>query len=143
MNESKQVDTSGAPPDSQVAARLKNWAGNLEYSAGNVVYPESVEQAQAFVMKADKIRALGSQHCFNKIADSPHQLLSTKNLNKVIALDPDKKTVTVEAGIRYGTLGEYLQGKSYALHNLASLPHISVEASVAAATHGSGVTNGT
>jgi xylitol oxidase len=142
MNGCKQVDTSVARPDGQAATRLKNWAGNLEYSTGNVVYPESVEQAQDFVKKADKIRALGSQHCFNRIADSPHQLLSTKNLNKVVALDPAKKTVTVEAGIRYGTLGEYLHGKGYALHNLASLPHISVAGSVATATHGSGVKNG-
>src|SRR5262245_16638935 len=142
MNSCKRVDTSVAPPGSQAAARLKNWSSDVCSSDLNVVYPESVEQAQAFVMKADKIRALGSQHCFNKIADSPHQLLSTKNLNKVVALDPAKKTVTVEAGIRYGTLGEYLQGRGYALHNLASLPHISVAGSVATATHGSGVKNG-
>ena len=138
----KQADTSAAPPGGQEAVRLKNWAGNLEYGTGNVVYPESVEQVQAFVAKADKLRALGSQHCFNKIADSTHQLLSTKNLNKIIALDENKKTVTVEPGIRYGTLGEYLQGKGYALHNLASLPHISVAGSIATATHGSGVKNG-
>ena len=143
MNGCKGVDKSVAPPsESKAAARLRNWAGNLEYSTENVVYPESVEQAQAFVRKADKMRALGSQHCFNRIADSPHQLLSTKNLNKVISLDPDKKTVTVEAGIRYGTLGEYLHEKGYALHNLASLPHISVAGSVATATHGSGMKNG-
>jgi alditol oxidase len=138
MNSCKQddaVDTTKRP-------RLTNWSENLVYSTENVVYPESVEQVQALVKKADKLRALGSQHCFNKIADSQHQLLSVKNLNKVIALDPAKKTVTVEAGIRYGTLGEYLQDKGYALHNLASLPHISVAGSVATATHGSGVKNG-
>lgn len=127
---------------SAAGARLTNWSGNLVYSTENVVYPESVEQVQAWVKKADKLRALGSQHCFNTIADSRHQLLSTKNLNKVIALDPAKKTVTVEAGIRYGVLGEYLQEHGFALHNLASLPHISVAGSVATATHGSGVKNG-
>jgi alditol oxidase len=137
MSGCKQADPAVTQP-----GRLQNWAGNLEYSTENVVYPESVEQVQAFVKKADKLRALGSQHCFNRIADSPHQLLSTRHLNKVVALDPAKKTVTVEAGIRYGTLGEYLQGKGYALHNLASLPHISVAGSVATATHGSGVKNG-
>jgi xylitol oxidase len=142
MNGCKQTDTAVAPTDGTAPPRLKNWAGNLEYGTQNVVYPESVEQVQAFVKKADKLRVLGSQHCFNKIADSPHQLLSTKSLNKVVALDPIKKTVTVEAGIRYGTLGEYLQDKGYALHNLASLPHISVAGSVATATHGSGVKNG-
>ncbi len=137
MSGCKQSDTPVSQP-----VRLKNWAGNLEYSTEKVVYPESVEQVQEFVKKSDKLRALGSQHCFNKIADSPHQLLSTKNLNKVVALDPAKRTVTVEAGIRYGTLGEYLQGRGYALHNLASLPHISVAGSIATATHGSGVKNG-
>lgn len=137
-----QGTTTDTPTDSQKTPRLKNWAGNLEYSTDQVTYPESVEQVQEFVAKADKLRALGSQHCFNRIADSPHNLLSTKNLNKVIALDPARMTVTVESGIRYGTLGEYLQEKGYALHNLASLPHISVAGSIATATHGSGVRNG-
>ncbi len=135
-------DDSAATPASPATARLNNWSGNLEYSTENVVYPESVEQVQAIVKKADKLRVLGSQHCFNKIADSTHQLLSTKNLNRVIALDFAKKTVTVEAGIRYGTLGKFLQDTGYALHNLASLPHISVAGSIATATHGSGVNNG-
>lgn len=138
----KQSDTAVAPQGSAKPPRLKNWAGNLEYSTDQVAYPESVEQVQAFVKKTDKLRALGSQHCFNKIADSPYHLLSTKNLNKVVALDQAKMTVTVEPGIRYGTLGEYLQGKGYALHNLASLPHISVAGSISTATHGSGVKNG-
>lgn len=127
-------DLPGPPPE-----KLKNWAGNLEYSTGKVAYPETVEQVQVLVNQADKLRALGTQHCFNKIADSPHQLLSAKKLDKILALDADKKTVTVEAGVRYGTLGEYLQEKGFALHNLASLPHISVAGSIATATHGSGV----
>lgn len=133
---------SPAAPAALTSEKLKNWAGNLEYSTGKVAYPETVEQAQAVVKQSDKLRALGTQHCFNKIADSPHQLLSAKKLNKILQLDADKKTVTVEAGVRYGTLGEYLQERGFALHNLASLPHISVAGSIATATHGSGVKNG-
>ncbi len=132
--------TTGTP--AAEAEKLRNWAGNLEYSTAKVAYPETVEQVQAAVKQADKLRALGTQHCFNRIADSPHQLVSAKKLNKILALDADNKTVTVEAGVRYGTLGEYLQEKGFALHNLASLPHISVAGSIATATHGSGVKNG-
>jgi xylitol oxidase len=133
-----------APPITNTPAteKLKNWAGNLEYSTAKVASPETVEQVQAAVKQADKLRALGTQHCFNRIADSPHQLVSAKKLDKILALDPEKKTVTVEAGVRYGTLGEHLHAKGYALHNLASLPHISVAGSIATATHGSGVKNG-
>jgi xylitol oxidase len=141
QNDAKVAAPASAPATAK-PARLKNWAGNLEYSTENVAYPETVEQVQAVIQKTEKLRALGSQHCFNKIADSTSQQLSTSRLNKIISLDEANKTVTVEGGIRYGVLGEHLQGKGYALHNLASLPHISVAGSIATATHGSGVKNG-
>lgn len=134
----QQPSAPPSAPATPAPEKLKNWAGNLEYSTDQVAYPETVEQVQALVKQSDKLRALGTQHCFNKIADSPHQLLSAKKLDKILALDPDKKTVTVEAGVRYGTLGTYLQERGFALHNLASLPHISVAGSIATATHGSG-----
>lgn len=134
--------TTTTATNSPTSEKLKNWAGNLEYSTTKVAYPETVEQVQTIVKQADKLRALGTQHCFNRIADSPHQLVSAKKLNKILTLDAEKKTVTVEAGVRYGTLGEHLQAQGFALHNLASLPHISVAGSMATATHGSGVKNG-
>ncbi|HEX5688388.1 MAG TPA: D-arabinono-1,4-lactone oxidase, partial [Roseiflexaceae bacterium] len=43
---------------------------------------------------------------------------------------------------KYGHLGVYLHGEGYAIHNMASLPHISVAGAIASATHGSGVENG-
>ena len=46
------------------------------------------------------------------------------------------------AGIRYGELAQQIDAKGFALHNLASLPHISVGGAVATATHGSGIKNG-
>jgi xylitol oxidase len=50
--------------------------------------------------------------------------------------------VTVDAGITYGQLCPYLDSKGFALHNLASLPHISVAGACSTATHGSGEKNG-
>jgi len=122
--------------------RLTNWAGNLTYSTGNVFYPRTVEEVQQLVKKHAMIKGLGTRHCFNTIADSTNGLLSTKELNKVVSLDADASTVTVEAGIKYGELAPYLHQKGYALHNLASLPHISVGGSITTATHGSGLKNG-
>jgi xylitol oxidase len=97
---------------------------------------------QELVKKCSNLRALGTRHCFNRIADSTYNLISSKALNKVISLDEAAHTVTVEAGIKYGELCPYLDEKGFALHNLASLPHISVAGSCATATHGSGVGNG-
>lgn len=122
--------------------KLKNWAGNIEYSTDQVFSPQSVEKVKELVGKMDRLRALGTRHCFNTIADSKYNLVSTADMNKVVSLDEAARTVTVEGGIKYGVLCPYLQQKGFALHNLASLPHISVAGSIATATHGSGVGNG-
>ena len=63
-------------------------------------------------------------------------------MERVVALDPTSRTVTVEAGMSYGQLCPFLDQNGFALHNLASLPHISIAGACATATHGSGVTNG-
>ncbi|HZI25078.1 MAG TPA: D-arabinono-1,4-lactone oxidase [Chryseolinea sp.] len=121
---------------------LRNWAGNLSYGTASVFEPATVEEAQQIVRKCSRVRTLGTRHCFNRIADSQDNLLSTKNLNSLISLDSQAKTVTVGGGMRYGELCQHLHQNGFAIHNLASLPHISVAGACATATHGSGVKNG-
>lgn len=120
----------------------KNWAGNYTFKAEHLYEPGTVSEVQELVKQLAQQKALGSQHCFNNIADSPKNQLSTKNLNKVVGIDKDKKTLTVEAGARYGDFSEELHAQGFALHNLASLPHITVAGACATATHGSGIKNG-
>lgn len=119
-----------------------NWAGNLTYNTDNVYTPKTVEEVQEIIQKHERIRPLGSKHSFNTIADSFDNQLSSAGLNKIVSLDKEKSTVTVEGGIKYGELCKYLDDNGFALHNLASLPHISIAGACATATHGSGVKNG-
>ena len=126
----------------QQKVTLKNWAENLTYSTDSIIYPKTPAKLIENVKKLKKLRTLGTRHCFNKIADSTENLISTRHINHIISIDYKAKVVTVEGGIKYGELAPYLQQKGYALHNLASLPHISVAGACATATHGSGVTNG-
>ncbi len=121
---------------------LTNWSGNLQYSTDQIHYPGTIEEVQRIVKESSRLRALGSQHSFNTIADSKENLVSSKRLNKIISLDKSAHTVTVEAGIKYGELVQFLHENGYALHNLASLPHISIAGAITTATHGSGVRNG-
>jgi alditol oxidase len=129
-------------PTKATKAGRKNWAGNYQYKAENFHQPQTVEQIQTLVKSLDKQKTLGSCHCFNDIADSPSNQISSLNLNKVVAIDEKAMTVTVEAGAKYGQFAPELHKKGYALHNLASLPHISVGGACSTATHGSGVKNG-
>ena len=120
----------------------KNWAGNYEYQAAHIHAPESIEQIQELVARSRKIKALGTRHSFNDIADSAGDLISLAHFDKILELDHERQTVTVEAGVRYGRLARWLHEEGYSLHNLASLPHISVAGAVATATHGSGDRHG-
>lgn len=120
----------------------RNWAGNYTYNAKEYHYPETVEQVQEIVVHNSKLRVLGSRHSFNGIADSHAGIISLQKMNRVLELDKDNLRVKVEGGIRYGDLGEYLYKEGYALHNLASLPHITIAGAIATATHGSGDRNG-
>ncbi len=119
-----------------------NWAGNLTYHRAELFAPKSKQELQTIVKAINKGKALGSKHSFNTIADTHASHISLVYLNKVLSLDTEKQLVWVEAGIRYGTLGKWLDAKGYAVHNLASLPHISVMGAVSTGTHGSGDKNG-
>lgn len=119
-----------------------NWAGNLRYSAAEIAQPATVEELCALVAAAPSVRAVGTRHSFNDIADSPALMVNLEKLNGTPELDETALTVTVDAGMRYGDLAGFLVEHGYALHNLASLPHISVAGAVATATHGSGNRNG-
>lgn len=122
--------------------KMTNWAGNFEYSTDHLYEPTTVEAVRETVKTHQKLKALGTRHCFNKIADSRDGLVLSKALDKSIVLDAASKKVTVNAGITYGRLSPYLHEKGFALHNLASLPHISVAGSCSTGTHGSGEANG-
>src|SRR5258707_6757582 len=122
--------------------KLKNWAGNLEYSTDRLYSTNSLEQVRSYVKKQSKLKVLGTRHCFNNIADSTHNFLSLKSMDSMVALDQQTHTVTVDAGMTYGQLCPLLHSKGFALHNLASLPHISIAGACSTATHGSGEKNG-
>ena len=115
-----------------------NWAGNLTYSADRFLLPNTVEEAQEAVRVADKVAVVGSRHCFNDIADTTGTHISLARLNRVLLLDKTKSQVAVEGGILCGEIGPSLHERGYALHNAASLPHISIAGACATATHGSG-----
>jgi xylitol oxidase len=119
-----------------------NWAGNYTFNATRFHYPKTIEQVQELVSQAKKVRVLGSGHSFNGIADTSEDLISIQNLEQELAIDPERHTATVSGGVRYGQICEQLQAAGYALHNLASLPHITIAGACATATHGSGYKNG-
>jgi alditol oxidase len=125
-----------------MSGRPENWAHNVVFGTERLERPSEVGQLQEIVRREPRVRTLGSGHSFNRIADTTGVLLSTADLPPVIEIDAEHSRVRVAAGVRYGDLAQRLWDEGWALHNLGSLPHISVGGACATATHGSGDANG-
>ncbi len=117
------------------------WAGTHHFGAAQLVEARSVEDVVKAVSAGAKVRALGTRHSFNDIADTGGTLVSVTGLPVDGVLDEVEATFTVGAGARYGDFGPRLEELGWALANVGSLPHISVGGAIATGTHGSGLRN--
>ncbi len=121
---------------------MRNWSGTVEYQAAGFEQPRTVEQLQEVVARSPRIRALGTRHSFNAIADTEGVLVTTTGIEPEFELDAERRIVRLGSGARYAALATFLTDEGWALHNMGSLPHISVGGAVATGTHGSGAANG-
>jgi xylitol oxidase len=124
------------------SVKTLNWARNIAFSAARVERPESLDDLRRAVAAARSVRALGSGHSFNRIADTTGTLVSVAGLPREVTVTPASEdapaTARVSAGLRYSEIAPPIHAAGYALANMASLPHISVAGAVATGTHGSG-----
>jgi alditol oxidase len=120
---------------------MQNWSKNIDFGEKTYLQPQSLTELQEMIRSHTKIRARGSAHSFNEIANSDHHAINLSKMPRVIEVNEVKRSVKVSAGMTYGELAPVLDKEGWALHNLASLPHISIAGSIATGTHGSGVKN--
>ena len=120
-----------------------NWAGNHSFAADRLHRPRSVDELATIVASAQRVGTLGSRHSFTDIADAPAgDLVALDQMPRRFEVAPDRSTVTVSAHLTYAELAQRLEPQGLAVHNLASLPHITIAGAVATGTHGSGDRNG-
>jgi xylitol oxidase len=120
---------------------VRNWAGNVTFNAPRLHRPSSIDELQHLVATTPRIKTLGTGHSFNRIADTTGDLVTVAGITGEVVLDEPAMTVDVRAGATYGELGTQIAASGWALHNLGSLPHISVAGACATGTHGSGDAN--
>jgi len=120
-----------------------NWAANHTFQATRIHSPRSIGEVRRIVAGASRVHAIGARHSFNAIADCAGDLIDLSGIAPDFVIDPDRCTVTGGAGTNYGVLAAWLQREGWALHNMASLPHVTLAGATATGTHGSGDRLGT
>ncbi|NND74929.1 MAG: FAD-binding protein [Ilumatobacter sp.] len=119
----------------------RNWGGNHQFRATRLHRPRTIDDVASLAQQAQHLRVVGSRHSFTDIADSD-EVVTLADLDRDVELDEDAGTITVPAQTTYGDVARMLQPHGLALHNMASLPDVSVAGAIATATHGGGATNG-
>lgn len=125
-----------------MSLHTQNWSGHAPFHAARFHQPKTLAELQKIVRRADKVKVIGSRHCFNDIADTTGDMISLDQMDKTVTIDEERATATVNAGITYGELGPQLHAAGYALHNMASLHHVTVIGACMTGTHGSGDESG-
>jgi xylitol oxidase len=120
---------------------MQNWSKNVDFNDRAFLQPESLVELQELVRSNQKIRARGTAHCFNEIANTSSYAINLAKMPRVIEVSAATNSVTVSAGLKYGELAPALHNQGWALNNLASLPHITIAGSISTGTHGSGAKN--
>lgn len=124
---------------------VSNWAGNIFYDSSQIFYPKSIREVQRLIQNHNSIRSLGTTHSFTGIIssnDSKTIFISNKYLDKIVNLNKNVSTVTIESGVTYRKLANFLEENGFALHNLLSVLDITIAGTISTGAHGSGVKNG-
>src|SRR5258707_884681 len=119
----------------------QNWAGSVTFGAREYTEPATIEELRQIVTSARRVKVVGIGHSFGPIADTDGVQISTRPFDDISDVNPVTGRVTVGAGVTYSQLCPVLHTYGRALHNLASLPLITVAGACSTGTHGSGNDN--
>jgi L-galactono-1,4-lactone dehydrogenase len=123
---------------------ILNWSGTHAVDVSNDRYwePESVQDVERIVKYCHElgqpVRPLGSALSPNGIAFHPGGMISMENLDQILSVDTEQRTVTVQAGARVSQVVDALRKYHLTLPNLASIAEQQMGGFVQVGAHGTG-----
>jgi FAD-linked oxidoreductase len=123
-------------------ARWRNWGRNQQCAPAALEEPTSelevIEAVERAKRAGQPVKVVGAGHSFTGIACTDGRMLRLGALNRVVAVDRDAGTATVEGGIPLWQLNQELETRDLALANLGDIDRQSISGAIATATHGGG-----
>lgn len=125
---------------------LLNWSGthSVDIPTSQFHEPESISELEHIVQTCytnrTPLRPLGSALSPNGIGFNPAGMVSLVHLDKVVHVDGEASTVTVQAGARVSQLIDELRRHKLTLPNLASIAEQQIGGFVQVGAHGTGAT---
>jgi L-galactono-1,4-lactone dehydrogenase len=123
---------------------ILNWSGTHAVHVKNEQFwePETVADVERIVQHCHETgqaaRPLGSALSPNGLAFHETGMISMANLDKVLNVNTDANTVTVQAGARISQVVDALRPYGLTLHNLASISEQQMGGFIQVGAHGTG-----
>lgn len=121
----------------------RNWGRTHACRPTRIERPRSEAEIRQAVQRAASeglpVKVVGAGHSFTDIACTEGVLIDLGRYDRVIAVDPAQRTVTVEAGMTLAKLNAVLARRGLALENLGDIAYQSVAGAISTATHGTGI----
>jgi L-galactono-1,4-lactone dehydrogenase len=124
---------------------LWNWSGTHAVQVANQHYwePETIAEVEAIVRdchaQGQSVRPIGSALSPNGLGFSADGMLSLAHLDRIVHVDPEQQTVTVQAGARVAHVIEALRPYQLTLPNLASIAEQQMGGFTQVGAHGTGI----
>ncbi len=138
------VNTIQSEEKEEETTTIINWSGTHSIEVPNKYYfePETTSELESIISKCHKlnipIRPVGSALSPNAISFNPNGMISMANLDRIIQIDTENKTVTVEAGARVSQVIDALRPYGLTLPNLASIAEQQMGGFTQIGAHGTG-----
>ncbi|KAG0065879.1 hypothetical protein BGZ89_007833 [Linnemannia elongata] len=121
---------------------FQNWAQTFRCVPEQYYTPTTEEEIIKIILLArisgKNVKAIGTGHSPSDLACTDGFMINTDKLNRLISVDEEKMTITVQAGMKLHKLHDLLELHDLAMSNLGSISDQSVAGIMSTATHGTG-----
>jgi len=146
----------GTYPTGPQPCHWHNWAGNCEANAERYFTP-SVQSDLVAITKQDReenerrrtsgekplrIRPLGGGFSWSDLVPTEDWIVDMTRMNRVLAVDRENHTITVECGMRIGDLTAQTARYRMVLHSPTVITLVTVGGMIGTGAHGGGMTAG-
>jgi len=137
-------DDNNEEEEEEEPTKILNWSGthSVELAPGKYHEPETMDELIQLVSKSyhdgTHIRPVGSALSPNGLSFDSRGMVCLSNLDKIIEINKENMTVTVEAGARVSQVLDALRPHGLTLPNLASIAEQQIGGFVSVGAHGTG-----
>jgi L-gulonolactone oxidase len=135
------VGVTGAPR--RGAGTWRNWGRSQRCTPAAVDEPRSllevVEAVETAAHAGQTVKVVASGHSFSDVACTTGRMMRIGALDRMVAVDREAMTATVEAGIPLWRLNEELAKRGLALSNLGDIDRQTLAGATSTGTHGTGL----